>query len=494
MSNAYKTAEKLFAHIAHLERAKAVLHWDMAAMMPVGGAEARAEQLATLSHTVQILLTDDGVDELLDSAEKEVSSPWQKANVFEMKQRYVHAKAVPSALLKELVKVGSACEMVWREARPANDFKRFATYLKPVLKLVREVSEAKAAALSLSPYDALLDTYDAGNRRAWIDPLFAQLEEFLPGFIPEVLENQRTRNAVLLKNSAKIEQQEKVARKLMEVLGFDMKAGRLDKSAHPFCGGYPGDVRITTRYDEARPLMSLMGVVHETGHALYEQGLPAQWSVQPVGEARGMSVHESQSLFWEMQMVRSPAFAVYLAPLLQEAFADDSWTKEALYATMTHVEPSLIRVDADEVTYPAHILLRYRLEQFLLSGDMEVDDLPDAWAQGMQKYLGITPPDDRDGCMQDIHWTDGSFGYFPCYALGAMMAAQLADTLLASKPEVVGDLRVGKCGEILQWLRGCVHNKASSLSTQDLIEQATGKPLSVTVYTNYLRAKYLQKF
>jgi len=280
---------------------------------------------------------------------------------------------------------------------------------------------------------------------------------------------------------------------LMEQIGFDFAHGRLDVSAHPFCGGTPDDVRITTRYDESNFARALMGVLHETGHALYQRGLPAQWRLQPVGRARGMAVHESQSLFLEMQVCRSLAFLTFAAPILRKAFAGDGpgWDADALHRRQIHVQRSLIRVDADEVTYPAHVILRYRLERAMIAGDLVPADLPGAWADGLRQLLGIAPANDREGCLQDIHWYDGVWGYFPTYTLGALIAAQLFEAAREAIPDVLVAIGRGEFAPLLGWLRERVHSKGSLLSTSELVENATGRPLGTASFERHLRGRYL---
>jgi len=279
----------------------------------------------------------------------------------------------------------------------------------------------------------------------------------------------------------------------MEQIGFDFEHGRLDVSAHPFCGGTPDDVRITTRYDESDFARALIGVLHETGHALYQRGLPAQWRLQPVGRARGMAVHESQSLFLEMQVCRSRAFLTFAAPILRETFADDGpgWDADALHRRQICVKRSLIRVDADEVTYPSHVILRYRLERAMIAGDLVPADLPGAWADGLRQLLGIVPANDREGCLQDIHWYDGVWGYFPTYTLGALIAAQLFEAAREAIPDVLVAIGRGEFAPLLGWLRERVHSKGSLLSTSELVENATGRPLGTASFERHLHDRYL---
>jgi carboxypeptidase Taq len=282
----------------------------------------------------------------------------------------------------------------------------------------------------------------------------------------------------------------------METLGFEFTHGRLDVSLHPFCGGTPDDVRITTRYDEADFTRALMGVLHETGHALYQRGLPEAWRRQPVGSARGMSVHESQSLLIEMQVCRSAEFLAFAAPLLRESLGNGghdaaAWEPDNLYRLYTKVERSLIRVDADEVTYPAHVILRYRLERAMIDGELAPADLPQAWEDGMRAFVGIVPPDDRQGCLQDVHWYDGAWGYFPTYTLGAMTAAQLFDAAKRADAAIVPGIARGEFAPLLTWLRANVHGLASRFSSAELIARASGRPLDASVFERHLRRRYI---
>jgi carboxypeptidase Taq len=279
----------------------------------------------------------------------------------------------------------------------------------------------------------------------------------------------------------------------MARVGFDFNHGRLDESAHPFCGGTPDDVRITTRYDEADFAKALMATLHETGHALYNRHLPAEWRRQPVGAARGMAVHESQSLFLEMQVCRSRAFAYFAAPLLLRIFGGDpaAWTPEALYQRQTEVCPGPIRVDADEVTYPAHVILRYQLELAMITGDLLPRDLPAAFNDGLRTAIGVTPPNDRDGVLQDIHWYEGYWGYFPTYTLGALIAAQLFEAARKALPDLLTQIESGCFAPLLDWLRTHVHGRGSLLSTQELVKEATGEALGTAAFERHLRQRYL---
>lgn len=492
---AFETLSRHFGRIDAVEGAAAVLHWDAAAMMPTGGADARAEQLATLSVIRHEMLTDPRLADWLAAAEAEDLDAWQAANVHEIRRAWRHANAVPADLVEAISKAGSACEMAWRTARKANDWLGLRPKLETVVDLVRRKAAIKAEALGTSPYEALLDQFEPGGKTAAIDAVFADLQDFLPGFIDAVLEKQANGPRIQpLEGPFPVEAQRSLGLSIMKTLGFEFDHGRLDVSHHPFCGGVADDVRITTRYDEDDFVQSLMGVIHETGHALYERGRPAAWRGQPVGQARGMSMHESQSLLMEMQACRSREFLEWAAPQIRSAFNGEgpAWAVDNLYRVYTKVERSLIRVDADEVTYPAHVILRYRLEKALLSGDLKVADLPGAWREGMLELVGIAPPDDASGCMQDIHWMDGTIGYFPTYTLGAMTAAQLFDAACAADADILPGIGRGDFAPLLAWLRPNVHALGSSRSTDEILTQATGRPLDAAVFKAHLTRRYLQ--
>jgi carboxypeptidase Taq len=493
---AYRQLEARFRRLGAIEGAISMLHWDAAAMMPAGGAAARAEQLAALRVIAHQHLTAPEVGDLVAQAESESEAlgEWQHANLREMRRRRMHAAALPGTLVEAESRACSECEAVWRNARAQNDFAAVLPLLEQVLRLVREIAAIKGEHLGSSPYEALLDQYEPGGSVATIDRLFDELTRFLPDLLEAIL----TRQAALPMPPAPagpfpVELQRRVGMRLMEQIGFDFAQGRLDISAHPFCGGTPDDVRITTRYDENDFARALMAVLHETGHALYQRGLPVEWRLQPVGRARGMAVHESQSLLLEMQVCRSRAFLTFAAPILREAFAGDGpgWDPDALHQRQIRVQRSLIRVDADEVTYPAHVILRYRLEQAMIAGDLVPADLPSAWAEGLRQLLGIAPVDDREGCLQDIHWYDGVWGYFPTYTLGALIAAQLFETAREAIPNVLEAIAQGEFAPLLGWLREQVHSKGSLLSTAELVESATGRPLGTASFERHLHNRYL---
>jgi len=495
-AEAYAELERRFARLSDVGRACAILNWDRSAMMPSGAAADRADQLATLGVIAHGMIAAPDMPDLLGRAEQGARDldAWRAANLREMRRQWVHESALPADLVEARTRATSACEMVWREARRDADFKRLLPSLGEVLAVMRRVGEAKAAALGTSLYDALLDEFEPGGRSARIDGLFAELKAFLPDLLGRVLERQRAAPPPLpLEGPFAVEAQRRLGEELIRRIGFDFSHGRLDVSAHPFTGGTPDDVRITTRYDESDFATSLMGVLHETGHGLYEAGLPHDWRRQPVGLARGMTLHESQSLLMEMQACRSDAFVAFAAPRMRAAFGKDgpAWTADNIHRLYTQVEPGFIRVDADEVTYPMHVMLRYRLERAMLAGDLALADLPGAWNEGLRDLLGIVPPDDAKGCLQDIHWPDGGWGYFPTYTLGALAAAQLFAAARRAHPGLLDAIGQGDFAPLLGWLRANVHGKGSLATTDEILAEATGQPLGTAAFRAHLESRYL---
>lgn len=495
---AYMRLERQFRRIAALDDTLGILDWDQATVMPEGSADARADQIATLSVLRHELLTDPALGETLDEADSDraegVLNDWQRANLREMRRDYRHATAVPADLVEASARADAACEIRWRSARENSDFAGLIPTLAEVLRLTRETAAVKGEALGLTPYDALLDSHEPGARAADVDVLFDDLADFLPGFLSRVLDAQAARpEPVRPEGPFPTETQRALGVELMRAVGFDFDRGRLDVSHHPFCGGATGDVRITTRYDENDFTSALMGVLHETGHAMYEQGLPLDWRHQPVGRALGMAIHESQSLLIEMQVCRSMDFLRFAVPRMRGAFdaSGDAWSIDNLYRLYTRVEPGFIRVDADEVTYPAHVILRYRLERAMVAGDLALADLPGAWNDGMLELLGIAPPDDRLGCLQDIHWPSGAFGYFPTYTMGAVAAAQLYAAARRDEAEIPEAIARGDFTPLMAWLGANVHGQGARLSASEMLTEVTGEPLNPAVFRTHLEARYL---
>ncbi|WP_368164038.1 carboxypeptidase M32 [Aeromonas sp. R6-2] len=489
----YQKLEQHQQQIHRLQHLAAICGWDQATMMPEGGNDARAEAMAELEVLLHEKQTAPDVGDWIAAAEGESLSPPQQANLHEIRRHWQDARLLPADLVEALSLAGSKCEHAWRRQRKENDWAGFAPNLEEVVRLSREVARLRAEALGVRPYDAMLALYEPGMSVTRLDQVFGDLATWLPGLITEVTERQRGAAILTPVGPFPVEQQKALGLEVMGIIGFDFNHGRLDVSTHPFCGGVPTDVRMTTRYNDDEFVSSLMGIIHETGHARYEQGLPRDWLGQPAGEARSMGVHESQSLFCEMQLGHHPAFLSLIAPHIRTHFGDQPALAPAnLERLYNRVEPGFIRVDADEVTYPVHVILRYELERDLMEGRIEVRDIPELWDQKMRHWLGIsTAGNYRDGCMQDIHWTDGSFGYFPSYTLGAMTAAQLRFALERDLGETGELIAADKLPAIFDWLKQKIWQQASFLPTDTLMVQATGESLSPHWLRRHLEQRYL---
>ena len=492
----YAALEERFRKIAGLDHALGILDWDQAVVMPTGSAVERGTALGTLAGIRHQLLTSQEAKLELDAASKEELKPWQQANIREIHRMITRASVLDASLVEESTMAERATEMSWRRAKAENNFKDFAPQFSRLLELKRTAANALAKEFSVSPYEALLDEYETGAKVTELDAFFSTLRESLPE-ITRVATKKQEQNRLpeLPARQFSTGDQKALGEKLMTALGFDFNRGRLDTSHHPFCGGAQGDVRITTRYNESAFESALMGVLHETGHALYEFGLPLEWSTQPVGKARSLGVHESQSLLYEMQLCRSESFLKYAAPIIAESFGTDKndprFAMKRLHQNAIQVAPGFIRVDADELHYPLHIVLRYTIEKELIGGKLEVADLPERWNELSQELLGLTTTGRDDlGCLQDIHWPSGSFGYFPVYTLGAAMAAQFFAKFKEETPSFEHEAQLGNFSQLKLWLEQKVWSKASLLSTPELLLQATGSELDPSVYLRHLKQRY----
>ena len=486
--------DELGRKLEALEHALAILGADEATHMAVGGGEKRAEALAVLAGIHHRQATAPEIADWIEAAEGESLNDDQQAALREFRRTYTNLTCLPAEFVERQTKARMRSEQLWRDLRPKNDWAGFLPSLEGVVALVREEASLRAEALGLEPYDALLEQYDPGNRAADIGRVFAELKSFLLGFVPQALAAQEERLAKTplrpLTGPYSMDRQRELGLAMMAAIGFDFTHGSLSVSHHPFCGGVPTDVRITTRYKTSDFLSALMGVLHETGHALYEQNLPREWSHWPLGKARGMAMHESQSLFVEKQLGRNPAFWEWALPVVEQHLGE-SWTKQEILAHVHRVEPGLIRVDADEVTYPLHVILRFELERDLVSGHLSVADLPEAWDARMRDYLGLSTIDTpQDGPMQDVHWPAGLFGYFPSYTLGAMMAAQQWAALRKLHPHVNDEIAAGKFDTVNEWRRKNIWSQASRYSTPELLERATGENLNAAHFEAHLKARY----
>ncbi|MEH6453512.1 MAG: carboxypeptidase M32 [Psychromonas sp.] len=490
--------DKLATHykkISNFNHLSSVVGWDQATMMPSGGNESRSSAMAELSLHIHQLSTAPELGELFDQAESEQLGAIESASLREMKDQWQKSTVLPDDLVQAQSLAGSKCEHAWRTQRTENDWSGFSKNFANVVELSKEEALIRAEATGKTPYDAMLDLYEPGVSSDQIDGIFGDLKTWLPQLTQQIQAKQSSERFIKPSEVYATQQQNALGLDVMKLLDFDFNHGRLDNSSHPFCGGTSQDVRITTRYDESDFVQSLMGIVHETGHARYEQGLPTSLKGLPVGEARSMGIHESQSLFFEMQLGRSNEFINQLVPMTVKHFPNNNpavFCSENLQKIYTRVEPGFIRVDADEVTYPAHVILRYEIERDLMNGKINYQDIPELWDTKMQQYLGLsTAGNYKDGCMQDIHWTDGSFGYFPSYTLGAMYAAQFMASM-KKEVDVTSCISEQRLTPIFNWLEKNIWQKASSLSTNDLVKQATGETLNAHFFKQHLESRYLK--
>jgi carboxypeptidase Taq len=476
-----------FGHLA------SIVHWDQAANMPPKGNEARAAALAELAALMHRLRTDKTLADRIARAEQEPLDELQRANLREIRRDWHLANALPESLVQRRQMATSRCEHAWRTQRPANDWAGFLETWKPVLAIAREEAALLAEQTGLAKYDALMDRYEPGMTSATLDRVFGDVRQWLPGLIDRVIDKQSREKPIAPQGPFAVERQRALCQRLVGLLGFDFEAGRMDVSAHPFCGGVPEDVRMTTRYREDEFLPALMGTVHETGHGRYEQNRPRELLGQPVSEARSMAIHESQSLAFEMQLGGHPGFSRLIAPLLVEHFgAQPAFEPDNLHRLITRVQRGLIRVDADEVTYPAHIILRYEIERPLIEGQIQPDDIPTLWDAKMRELLHVdTRGNFKDGPLQDVHWPEALFGYFPCYSLGAMYAAQWFAAMRRVMPDLDARIDAGDFTAVFDWLRDNIWTQASRWSTDELAIRASGEPLNPAHVKAHLQARYL---
>lgn len=495
----YARAAEKFALACKLESIRSLLNWDAQTNMPKGGAWARGEQIGALAEVTSDLTGTREIGDLLDEAQSyaNVLSAIERANLAEMRRLWVHRAAVPKDLLIERARVSQALQAVWVDAKATSDYDAFAPGFRKLMAIHKEVAAAKSSALGLTPYDAMMDEQDPGLTTATIDPIFDDLAVELPSIMAEARERQSGWPAVIpFTGDFSVERQRALSERLARVVGHSPDHSRIDVAPHPFSMPHaPGDVRFTTRYDVDKFRYSVTATLHEAGHSMYELNLPRGQAFSPVGFARGASAHESQSLMLEMMAGRSKDFLAFLAPLLEEYFGGDKacWTPKNVLNYFRRIDDDYIRVEADEVSYPLHVILRYRLERALLSGDLSVDDVPGAWNELFEKLFGRVPPNHAKGCLQDIHWAAGLFGYFPNYALGESLAAQLFERARSDDFAIVPALRRGDFKPYFNWVRPRIHEQASLKSFDEIVIDATGTNLSGTALKRHLRARYLDE-
>jgi carboxypeptidase Taq len=489
--------ESLRHHLAEVEDlryAAQLLEWDQQTMMPPAGAGARAEALATLGRIAHEAFISDRTGVLLEAAERAAESceyDSDEAALTRVTRRgYDKARLVPSRLAAELARAGSTGQEAWVAARANSDFAAFAPHLEHNLVLAREYVDCFES--FDCAYDALLDDYEPGMRAAEVDRLFGELRDGLVPLIATVREHADRVDDRSLYGQFEIGAQRRLAREVIGLMGFTEDGWRFDDAVHPFAAGIGGgDVRITTRWEEPYFASSLFGAMHECGHGLYEAGVDDRLRRSPLGHGESLGLHESQSRLWENMVGRGRPFAEALAPRIAQAFGAPgaALDPETLFRAVNKVRPSLIRVEADEATYGLHVVLRFELEQELIEGRLSVSELPSAWNERMESYLGIAVPDDAHGVLQDVHWSAGLIGYFPTYALGNLIAGQLWARLGEDIPDLDDRIASGELAPLRDWLREHVHRHGAKFRTGELLERIVGGPIAVEPFLGYLRTK-----
>jgi carboxypeptidase Taq len=482
---------------ATLDSVAQLVSWDQETYMPNAAAEGRAQQSSLLARLIHERSTDPRVGELIAACEQDpgiASQPRLKANLREMRRDYDLATKLPGSLVAELAEIGSKSQHVWKEARKKSDFAMFRPWLERMMALTRTKAECYGVPTGGELYDALLNEYEPNARAAEIEAVFAPLRTQLSALVSDLTTRGHAPSDAPLRAHVSKDRQHAFGLRVLEACGFDLEAGRLDVTTHPFCSGFaPGDTRLTTRYDEDYFAGALYGTMHEGGHGLYEQGLPKSEALfgQPLSQAISLGIHESQSRMWENFVGRSRPFWEWALPIARQTLGEPfaSFSPDEVYRAANIVKPSYIRVEADEATYNLHIMLRFGIERDLISGRLPVEDLPEAWNAAFKDMLGIDVPNDAHGCLQDVHWSFGLIGYFPTYALGNLYAAQFWEKIHQDIPGLDDQFRAGEFGSLLSWLRTNIHAHGREYSAGDLCRRVTGKPLEAAPLMRHLDGK-----
>ncbi len=487
----YNIYKERLQQIADLKYASAVLQWDQETYMPVNGANFRGRQLATLAEMAHELFTCEITGNIINSAlEQKDFTEDQIRNLQLSKEDYEKNKKLPAAFVRKLTEAINKSYHAWIEARKANDFKIFAGPLEEIVKLKQQ--EAELLGYEKHPYDALMNDYDKGVTVEKTDKLFAELKPGLQKIIDTAV-NQKTEDSFLFTHYPKDKQWE-LGLEVLKNMHYDFKSGRQDISEHPFTTNFSAqDVRVTTRIDENDFSNMLWSCIHEGGHALYEQGLPVKEYGLPLGEYCSLSIHESQSRLWENCIGRSLCYWEKNYGLLQKYFPDQlrGIDVKSFYKAINKVQPSLIRTSADELTYHFHVIIRYEIEKALIEGNLAVNDIPQKWNELYKKYLNVDVPDDKNGCLQDVHWSHGSFGYFATYSMGSLYAAQFWETIIKEIPAVCDKSGEAQTGLIWKWLKENIYQYGRKYTSAELCKKATGQELNSNFFLKYAKEKFL---
>jgi carboxypeptidase Taq len=483
--------------IADMQAAVALLGWDQQTYMPPGGAESRAMQLSTLTKTAHDWFISDEFGQLLEDLEAEASEldydSYEASLLRVARRNYDQQRKLPSALVGELTRASSLGQAAWQQARAESDFRQFEPHLVKILELTRQKAEALGYEDRI--YDALLDQYEPEMKTAQVETLFGEMKAGLVPLVQAIAKRRDTVDASVFTQEFDVDKQWDFGVEVIKRIGFDFEHGRQDRAAHPFTTSFtPADVRLTTRLAPEQFKMALFASIHEAGHGMYEQGLDRAFDRTVLSNCSSLGVHESQSRMWENVVGRSQGFWTFWLPRLKQIFPRqlEGLGVEAFYQAVNRVEPSLIRVEADEVTYNLHIMLRFEIENMMMEGKVKVVDLPDLWNAKMQEYLGILPPDDAQGVLQDVHWSVGYIGYFPTYSLGNLLAAQFYGQAVSEQPSIPAQIEQGEFGPLFAWMRAKIHKPSAKYTPSELVERVTGGPIRTQPFLDYVGAKYAE--
>ncbi|ADJ16075.1 Carboxypeptidase Taq [Halalkalicoccus jeotgali B3] len=488
-NDTYERFVEKVRRIENLGAGAGVLQWDQEVKMPDEGIEARSQQLSTLSAVIHEEFTDEEMGTYLDELESTDLDGKEESVVREIRRQYERKTRVPTELVEEISRTTSEALPKWKEAKAEDDFSVFAPILEELIELKKEYAEHIDP--DADPYAVLFADYEPYIELETAEEMLTRLREELVPLIDSVADSEADLAVDAFAGEFDPETQEELARDALDTLGYDWDRGRLDTAPHPFSTGTQFDARVTTRFDETDLLGGLTSTIHEFGHATYTLGLPDEHYGTPLGDSRDLTVHESQSRLWENHVGRSRAFWELFLPQVEERFPDvDAGTEEAYEAANQVYDDNLIRVEADELTYHMHIVLRFEIERELIEGDLSVEEIPETWNEKMEEYLGVKPETDAEGCLQDIHWSHGSFGYFPTYSLGSVLAAQLYANADEDIEDLDGKIRAGEFDPLRDWLVENVHRHGARYTTPELIERATGESFTADHFLEYVTEKY----
>ena len=494
----YLGLEKLMEHLDALGGVAKLLHWDMVVNMPTGGAANRQKQMSTIVGEMLRIQTSEETKDLIKRAadEKMHLDDWQKENLRLIQKGADELSIIPIDMQKKEKELSAATQLAWQEARKNNDFKGFAPKMDQLLELKQRIIQIRADHFGKDKYAMFVDDFDPERTTSELEGIFSETKAKLLPLIHKIIDKQSGQKFYPLSEPVSKDVQKQIGLKIIETMGLDFTKSRLDESVHPFCIGIGNndDVRMTSAYEENDFLFGIYAIIHETGHCLYQQNLPQKYIYQPVGGPKGMGFHESQSLIMEMQVGTSKVFLEYFAKMLKDefGFTAKEYSAENLFKLTTRVEPSLIRIKADEVTYPIHVMIRYEIEQLMMDGQLKTADIPAIWNKKMEEYLGVRPNSEFEGCMQDVHWPSGALGYFPSYYVGAMIASMLMAKAKSVDASIDTQIAKGNFTPINNYLNENLRSSASRYSSKDLLLKATGhSSLKTDIFLQYVENKYL---